>query len=441
MVAEHDQHGEGDGQDKRHHRTPAMRAGISSTAWTVRQRPRGNHMTQAMNPHWAARMAKSSHTSRGNRVFVGSSLMAHRSPVNAILHRPAISPRRRSRSMVRHDPPHPLAARSRSPPSAPPWRSSSPEYFDDAKVFRPVDYMEYQTAGRATLNRENPYDGAVMYPLPTGDSGEAADDRGRAGRRDQVRRPDHDVEPAVDAAAHAAARGDALAGRATALDRRPAAERGGVRRCCCGGCSAGRRRRRRWPSAWPCCSPRRCSCCCSARSAGSCCWGWWGSCSCSPLAARRDGEGASESTPHRLGTGSLSIAGLLAALTAIKPHLLVPFAVVLLSKPSAAGGRGEPCSPAVLHARAVRADADDVEPGVWTQYREATAAQSAGTHNTPSEWMHPTLGYWLRTLHPDRPFAAHVRAAAGRGAAGGRRTGGCGGTRGTGRPNCRGWCW
>ena len=27
------------------------------------------------------------------------------------------------------------------------------EYFDDAKVFRPVDYMEYQTAGRATLNR------------------------------------------------------------------------------------------------------------------------------------------------------------------------------------------------------------------------------------------------------------------------------------------------
>jgi len=35
--------------------------------------------------------------------------------------------------------------------------------FDDARVFRPVDFMEYQTAGRATLAGENPYDGAVMY--------------------------------------------------------------------------------------------------------------------------------------------------------------------------------------------------------------------------------------------------------------------------------------
>lgn len=37
------------------------------------------------------------------------------------------------------------------------------ESFDDAKVFRPIDFMEYQTAGQATLNRENPYDGAVLY--------------------------------------------------------------------------------------------------------------------------------------------------------------------------------------------------------------------------------------------------------------------------------------
>lgn len=44
-------------------------------------------------------------------------------------------------------------------------------------------------------------------------------------------------------------------------------------------------------------------------------------------------------------------------------------------------------------------------PHVWSQYREASSALSAGTHNTPSEWTHATLGYWLRSLHPDRPFA------------------------------------
>src|SRR5688500_2474591 len=34
----------------------------------------------------------------------------------------------------------------------------------DARVFRPVDFMESQTAGRATLAGQNPYDGAVLYP-------------------------------------------------------------------------------------------------------------------------------------------------------------------------------------------------------------------------------------------------------------------------------------
>ena len=37
------------------------------------------------------------------------------------------------------------------------------EVWDDARVFRPVDFMEYYAAGRATLNRENPYDGETVY--------------------------------------------------------------------------------------------------------------------------------------------------------------------------------------------------------------------------------------------------------------------------------------
>ncbi len=37
--------------------------------------------------------------------------------------------------------------------------------WDDASVLRPQDYMEYWSAGRATLNGANPYDGAVLDPL------------------------------------------------------------------------------------------------------------------------------------------------------------------------------------------------------------------------------------------------------------------------------------
>jgi hypothetical protein len=38
-------------------------------------------------------------------------------------------------------------------------------HFDDARFLRPIDYMEYWCAGRAALTGQNPYDGAVLYPL------------------------------------------------------------------------------------------------------------------------------------------------------------------------------------------------------------------------------------------------------------------------------------
>ncbi len=34
---------------------------------------------------------------------------------------------------------------------------------DDTNLLRPVDYMEYWSAGRATLAGQNPYDGEVLY--------------------------------------------------------------------------------------------------------------------------------------------------------------------------------------------------------------------------------------------------------------------------------------
>jgi hypothetical protein len=101
----------------------------------------------------------------------------------------------------------------------------------------------------------------------------------------------------------------------------------------------------------------------------------------------------------------LWLAGLFAALTAIKPHLLLPFAL-LLALQTLRGGRTWRTVVAGGAALILFGLLPMLwNPHVWSQYLEATAAQSAGTHNTPNEWMHPTLGYWLRTLHPDRPMA------------------------------------
>jgi len=36
---------------------------------------------------------------------------------------------------------------------------------DDTGLLRPIDYMQYWSAGRATLTGQNPYDGEVLYSL------------------------------------------------------------------------------------------------------------------------------------------------------------------------------------------------------------------------------------------------------------------------------------
>ena len=45
-------------------------------------------------------------------------------------------------------------------------------------------------------------------------------------------------------------------------------------------------------------------------------------------------------------------------------------------------------------------------PDVWNQYREATGAGAASSHNTIREWVHPTLGYAIRQALPGEPFRA-----------------------------------
>lgn len=103
---------------------------------------------------------------------------------------------------------------------------------------------------------------------------------------------------------------------------------------------------------------------------------------------------------------ALPLAGCLAALTAIKPHLFVPFAVVLaletlrgqrIWRATAAGGLM-----LVVFALVPLL----WNPDVWAQYRAATAAESSSTHYTTRDWNHPTLGHQLREALPGRPFAA-----------------------------------
>lgn len=262
--------------------------------------------------------------------------------------------------------------------------------FDDARVFRPVDFMEYQTAGRATLAGQNPYDGAVLYPYQ------------------------------LEIQAKLPADGDGVTVYADPIMM--------------------------WNPPWT--LPITLPLGAMHWRAGQLLWtaAQLLSVVVSAVLLWRVFGGAKEKTTVAVGVavlfaptlfllllgqisgflllgvvgflrfgvsreakasanGGLWVAGLFAALTAIKPHLLLPFALLLVLQ-TLRGGR---------MWRVVLAGGLALvlfgllpmlwNPHVWSQYIEATAAQSAGTHNTPSDWMHPTLGYWLRTLHPDRPMS------------------------------------
>jgi len=105
-------------------------------------------------------------------------------------------------------------------------------------------------------------------------------------------------------------------------------------------------------------------------------------------------------------TNRFALAGLLAALTAIKPHLLVPFAVVLILQ----SVRGHAVWKSVLAGGGLLVVCGLLplawNPDVWSQYREATGAGHAPSHTTLHDWEHPTLGYEIRRALPNQPFAA-----------------------------------
>ncbi|MCU0702975.1 MAG: DUF2029 domain-containing protein [Fimbriiglobus sp.] len=267
-------------------------------------------------------------------------------------------------------------------------------FFDDARIFRPIDYMEYQTAGRALLNGQNPYDGAVLYPyqveiqakLPTvveAEPGQAT----RYADPIMMWNPPWTLPLTVPLGAMHWRAGQLLWTAANLVAVVASAV-----------------------LLWHTFSGSKSQTAVAAGVAvlfaptlfvlllgqisgflllGLAGFGY--------LLKREP----SASKP----TGALYLAGLLAALTAIKPHLLVPFALVLVLETLRGGKVWRSVVAGGLALIVFGLIPLAFNPHVWSQYREATSALSAGTHNTPNEWTHATLGYWLRTLHPERPFA------------------------------------
>src|SRR5207248_301064 len=99
-------------------------------------------------------------------------------------------------------------------------------------------------------------------------------------------------------------------------------------------------------------------------------------------------------------------AGACAALTAIKPHLLILFALwLVLDATRSAFGRRVLLG-GVLVGAAACVPPTLANPDVWTQYREATSGPSSADHNHLAVWKPPVAGWWLRQSVPERPFAA-----------------------------------
>jgi hypothetical protein len=94
--------------------------------------------------------------------------------------------------------------------------------------------------------------------------------------------------------------------------------------------------------------------------------------------------------------GRYWLAGLFAALTAIKPHLLFAFGLVLvLDAVVSAWGRKVVLTGAVaLGAAALTAWA--IHPGVYDHYRSAGWAMSSSVNVAPKDWIQPIASYWLR---------------------------------------------
>jgi hypothetical protein len=98
------------------------------------------------------------------------------------------------------------------------------------------------------------------------------------------------------------------------------------------------------------------------------------------------------------------LAGVFAALTAAKPHLLALFALwLLLEAARDRFGRRVVLGGLVVGLLAC-VPPTVANPQVWADYLTATTGPSSEDHHHLSRWTPPLAGWWLRTAVPGQPF-------------------------------------
>jgi hypothetical protein len=97
------------------------------------------------------------------------------------------------------------------------------------------------------------------------------------------------------------------------------------------------------------------------------------------------------------------LAGVAAALVAVKPHLNFLFGLALLLETT----RSRFARRAVLAGLAVGLAASAVpllfNPDVWALHVETVTAPGSDQHQGLADWTHPLVGSWLRNALPGRP--------------------------------------
>ncbi len=106
--------------------------------------------------------------------------------------------------------------------------------------------------------------------------------------------------------------------------------------------------------------------------------------------------------------GRPGLAGVAAALTACKPHLLALFGLALaLDAVRSRAGRSALVAGGLAVLAATLAAAAP-NPAVAEQYAAALTAPSSADHRAPADWRHPTPGSYLRAAVAPNSFAAQL---------------------------------
>jgi hypothetical protein len=98
------------------------------------------------------------------------------------------------------------------------------------------------------------------------------------------------------------------------------------------------------------------------------------------------------------------LAGAVGALTAIKPHMLVLFALWLALDAIRDRDGRKVLVGGIIALLLMSVPAIVVNSGTWAQYAAITTGASSEHHQHVSNWAPPLVGWWLRKATPGQPF-------------------------------------